>query len=133
MPRHDDKYSNTRLDVGHLSSMTRSRDLERVFSRYGRVQGVDMKNFFAFVDFGDPRDADDARYNLDGREVEGRHVTVEFAKGGPRGSWESSGQGQGPPTGPGRCFDCGLMVIGPEIAKLGMGRTSVSLVGKEVI
>ena len=36
MPRHDDKYSNTRLDVGHLSSMTRSRDLERVFSRYGR-------------------------------------------------------------------------------------------------
>ena len=32
-------------------------------------------------DFGDPRDADDARYNLDGREVEGRHVTVEFAKG----------------------------------------------------
>ncbi|KAL3024925.1 hypothetical protein AAZX31_04G151300 [Glycine max] len=36
MPRYDDKYDNTRLYVGHLSSRTHSRDLERAFSRYGR-------------------------------------------------------------------------------------------------
>ncbi|PIN08036.1 hypothetical protein CDL12_19381 [Handroanthus impetiginosus] len=37
MPRYEDRYgSNTRLYVGHLSSRTRSRDLERIFSRYGR-------------------------------------------------------------------------------------------------
>jgi len=36
MPRYDDKYGNTRLYVGRLSHNTRSRDLERVFSRYGR-------------------------------------------------------------------------------------------------
>jgi len=35
MPRYDDKY-NTRLYVGRLSHNTRSRDLERAFSRYGR-------------------------------------------------------------------------------------------------
>lgn len=32
-------------------------------------------------EFSDPRDADDARYNLDGREVDGSCIIVEFAKG----------------------------------------------------
>lgn len=37
MPRYDDRYgSKTRLYVGRLSTRTRSRDLERLFSRYGR-------------------------------------------------------------------------------------------------
>lgn len=36
MPRYDDRYGNTRLYVGRLASRTRSRDLERLFSRYGR-------------------------------------------------------------------------------------------------
>ncbi|KAG5083766.1 hypothetical protein AAZX31_19G161700 [Glycine max] len=106
MPRYDDKYGNTRLYVGRLSSRTRSRDLERVFSRYGRIRGVDMKNDFAFVEFSDPRDADDARYSLDGRDVEGSRIIVEFAKGGPRGSRENLGRGL--PPGSGRCFNCGI-------------------------
>ncbi|XP_027929979.1 serine/arginine-rich splicing factor RS2Z32-like isoform X1 [Vigna unguiculata] len=105
MPRYDDKY-NTRLYVGRLSHNTRSRDLERAFSRYGRVRGVDMKNDFAFVEFSDPRDAEDARYNLDGRDIEGSRIIVEFAKGGPRGSREYLGRG--PPPGSGRCFNCGI-------------------------
>ena len=32
-------------------------------------------------EFSDPRDADDARYNLDGRDFEGSRIIVEFAKG----------------------------------------------------
>ncbi|KAI4349240.1 hypothetical protein L6164_009855 [Bauhinia variegata] len=106
MPRHDDRYGNTRLYVGRLSSRTRSRDLERVFSRYGRIRDVDMKHDFAFVEFSDPRDADDARYSLDGRDVDGSRIIVEFAKGGPRGSREYLGRG--PPPGSGRCFNCGI-------------------------
>lgn len=34
-----------------------------------------------FQDFSDPRDADDARRYYDGREVDGRRIIVEFAKG----------------------------------------------------
>uniref|UniRef100_A0A7N0TLN8 Uncharacterized protein n=2 Tax=Kalanchoe fedtschenkoi TaxID=63787 RepID=A0A7N0TLN8_KALFE len=109
MPRYDDRYSATRLYVGHLSSRTRTRDLESIFGRYGRVRDVDMKRDFAFVDFSDHRDADDARYRLDGRELDGSRIIVEFARGAPRGPGGSREYlGRGPPPGSGRCFNCGL-------------------------
>ncbi|XP_073016504.1 serine/arginine-rich splicing factor RS2Z32-like isoform X1 [Primulina eburnea] len=110
MPREGDRYgSSARLYVGHLSSRTRSRDLEHIFSRYGRVRDVDLKRDYAFVEYSNPRDADDARYHLDGRDVDGRRITVEFAKGVPRGPGgvRESG-GRGPTPGSGRCFNCGV-------------------------
>ncbi|KAL1210865.1 Serine/arginine-rich splicing factor RS2Z32 [Cardamine amara subsp. amara] len=109
MPRYDDRHGSTRLYVGHLSSRTRTRDVERLFSKYGRVRDVDMKRDFAFVDFSDPRDADDARYRLDGRDFDGSRIVVEFAKGIPRGSGSREiSSSRGPPPGSGRCFNCGL-------------------------
>ncbi|CAL0299557.1 unnamed protein product [Lupinus luteus] len=59
MPHYDDKYANTRLYVV-----------------LPVLKGVD------------PRDADDARYYLDGRDIDGRRIIMEFAKGVPRGSRE---------------------------------------------
>ncbi|CAM0948602.1 unnamed protein product [Alopecurus aequalis] len=120
MPRYDerDRYAgSTRLYVGRLSSRTRTRDLEDLFGRYGRVRHVDMKHEFAFVEFSDARDADDARYNLDGRDFDGSRMIVEFAKGVPRGQGGSGSRdrggdreymGRGPPPGSGRCFNCGI-------------------------
>lgn len=110
MPRYEDRYgSTTRLYVGHLSSRTRTRDLEYTFGKYGRVRQVDMKRDYAFIDFSDPRDADDARHYLDGCEMDGHRIIVEFAKGVPRGSGGSRDYlGRGPPPGSGRCFNCGL-------------------------
>lgn len=37
--------------------------------------------FHVQQDFSDPRDADDARHYLDGRDIDGRRIIVEFAKG----------------------------------------------------
>ncbi|KAL0897155.1 hypothetical protein Bca101_081116 [Brassica carinata] len=43
IPRYDDRYSSNdrygdaRLYVGHLFSLTRERDLEHLFSKYGRT------------------------------------------------------------------------------------------------
>ncbi|KAF4372419.1 hypothetical protein F8388_027092 [Cannabis sativa] len=39
MPRYDDRYGGTRLYVGRLPSRVRGRDLEDLFSRYGRFFG----------------------------------------------------------------------------------------------
>ncbi|CAA7046258.1 unnamed protein product [Microthlaspi erraticum] len=109
MPRFDDRYGSTRLYVGRLSSRTRTRDLEHLFSRYGRVRDVDMKRDYAFVEFSDARDADDARYYLDGRDFDGSRITVEVSRGAPRGSRDSrDGSRGGPPPGSGRCFNCGV-------------------------
>ncbi|XP_022742361.1 serine/arginine-rich splicing factor RS2Z32-like isoform X1 [Durio zibethinus] len=109
MPRYDDRRGGTRLYVGHLSSRTRSRDLEDMFSRYGRIRDVDMKRDYAFVEFSDPRDADDARYALNGQDLDGSRIIVEFAKGVPRGPGGSRDYpGRGPTPGSGRCFNCGI-------------------------
>uniref|UniRef100_A0A0D9WC54 RRM domain-containing protein n=1 Tax=Leersia perrieri TaxID=77586 RepID=A0A0D9WC54_9ORYZ len=91
MPRYDDRYGSTRLYVGRLSSRTRSRDLEYLFSRYGRIREVELKRDYAFIEFSDARDADEARYNLDGRDVDGSRILVEFAKGVQIPIWISEG------------------------------------------
>ncbi|KAJ7528519.1 hypothetical protein O6H91_15G006700 [Diphasiastrum complanatum] len=108
MSRYDDHDAPTRLYVGRISKRTRSRDLEHLFSKYGRIREVDVKHDFAFVEFSDHRDADDARHYLDGREFEGNRIVVEFAR---RESRRSGGTreylGRGPPPGTGRCYNCG--------------------------
>eukprot|EP00249_Psilotum_nudum_P016712 c25958_g4_i4 orf=690-1466(+) len=73
-----------------------------------RVRDVDMKHDYAFVEFSDPRDADDARHYLNGRELDGTRIIVEFARRGPRGPGGSREYlGRGPAPGTGRCYNCG--------------------------
>ncbi|KAL5655618.1 hypothetical protein ACJX0J_034937, partial [Zea mays] len=80
-----------------------------VGQQYGRIREVELKRDYAFIEFSDHRDADEARYQLDGRDVDGSRIVVEFAKGVPRGSGGSREyMGRGPPPGTGRCFNCGV-------------------------
>ncbi|XP_009116042.1 serine/arginine-rich splicing factor RS2Z32 isoform X2 [Brassica rapa] len=85
------------------SSLSNDGPLDCTFHR---VRDVDMKRDYAFVEFSDPRDADDARYYLDGRDFDGSRITVEASRGAPRGSRDSGSRG--PPPGSGRCFNCGV-------------------------
>nr|CAB3464043.1 unnamed protein product [Digitaria exilis] len=45
------------------------------------LRKVNLKRDFGFVEFSDPRDADDARHDLDGRKLDGSRIVVEFARG----------------------------------------------------
>ncbi|KAL0276196.1 UNVERIFIED_CONTAM: hypothetical protein PYX00_003813 [Menopon gallinae] len=74
----------TRVFVGGLTYRVRERDLERFFRKYGRVKDISMKNGYAFVEFDDHRDADDAVYELNGKELLGERVIVEHARGTDR-------------------------------------------------
>jgi len=69
------------LWIGRIAPDTRSRDLEEVFGKYGRITRCDVKRGFAFVEFEDDRDGDDALKDLDGTEILGHRVVVEWAKG----------------------------------------------------
>nr|CAD7405192.1 unnamed protein product [Timema poppensis] len=94
----------TRVFVGGLTYRVRERDLEKFFRKYGRIKEVAMKNGFAFVEFDDYRDADDAVYELNGKELLGERVSVEKARGTPRGSdvWRGRSRSRGPPPPPRR-------------------------------
>ncbi|KAJ8924373.1 hypothetical protein NQ315_007169 [Exocentrus adspersus] len=97
----------TRVFVGGLTNKIRERDLEKFFRKYGRIKEVSMKNGYAFVEFDDHRDADDAVYELNGKELLGDRVTVERARGTPRGSdqWRGrDGGGGGGGGGGGRGY-----------------------------
>ncbi|KAG8182172.1 hypothetical protein JTE90_017123 [Oedothorax gibbosus] len=82
---------STRVYIGRLPYDCRERDIERFFKGFGRIQEILMKNGFAFVEFNDPRDADDAVYELNGKEILGMRVVLELARGPQhRGSGSSS-------------------------------------------
>ena len=75
----------TRVYIGRLPYDVRERDIEKFFKGFGRIREILMKDGFAFVEFNDHRDADDAVYDLNGKEIMGERVHVEFARGPSRG------------------------------------------------
>lgn len=70
----------TRVFIGRLSNSATERDVERFFKGYGKIHDIVFKTGFGFVEFDDPRDADDAVYDLNGRTLCGERVTIEHAR-----------------------------------------------------
>jgi len=83
--------SNTRVFIGRLNHRARESDVEKFFKGYGKLRDISLKNGYGFVQFDDARDAEDAVYELNNREICGERVTIEHAKGTPR----SGGGGRG--------------------------------------
>ncbi|XP_068453159.1 serine/arginine-rich splicing factor 6-like isoform X2 [Clinocottus analis] len=81
-----------RVYIGRLSYNVREKDIQRFFSGYGKLMEVDLKNGYGFVEFEDNRDADDAVYELNGKELCGERVIVENARG-PRRDRDGYGSG----------------------------------------
>ncbi|KAI7867353.1 hypothetical protein BDF14DRAFT_1802965 [Spinellus fusiger] len=84
----------TTLFVAGFGSRTRARDLAYEFERYGRLVRCDIpapKSFsskpYAFVEFEDPRDAEDAFNEMHGRRLDGYTISVQWARNAPSASW----------------------------------------------
>ncbi|XGW13718.1 hypothetical protein V3C99_000215 [Haemonchus contortus] len=80
----------TRVYVGNLPPDCREKDIEDIFAKYGKIRYVDIKGgrgpLYAFVEFEDSRDAEDAVHGRDGYDFDGSRIRVEFTRGaGPRG------------------------------------------------
>lgn len=71
----------TRVYLGRIPLDIKEREVEKFFKNYGTVKNVNIKTGFAFLEFDDKRDAEDAVYDLDGKEFLGGRVAVEIAKG----------------------------------------------------
>ncbi|XP_003739725.1 serine/arginine-rich splicing factor 1B [Galendromus occidentalis] len=94
--------AESRVYVGNLPPDIRTKDIEDLFHKYGKITFIDLKNRrgppFAFVEFEDPRDAEDAVSARDGYDYDGYKLRVEFPRGNsarPRGG---PSRGRGPPA-----------------------------------
>jgi len=84
--------SRYKLFVGHVNADARSKDLERFFRDHGfskSISEVVVKAGYGFVIFDDRRDADDAIFELNGKEFMNYKLQVEFAK--PNGRADDRG------------------------------------------
>ncbi|KAJ6794292.1 serine/arginine-rich splicing factor SR30-like [Iris pallida] len=106
MSRSSSKASRT-LYVGNLPGDIREREVEDLFYKYGPIVDIDLKipprpPGYAFVEFEDPYDAEDAIEGRDGYNFDGHRLRVELAHGGrsqssssDRHNSYSSGGGRG--------------------------------------
>ncbi|VDL42774.1 unnamed protein product [Hymenolepis diminuta] len=126
--------SSTKVYVGDLPRDASEKELARVFDRYGTVRNVWVARNppgFAFIEFDDPADAEDAVRDLDGtyvyffcfyyclyRVICGVRARVELSNGrtrpkpwlrGDRGrESDRRGDRRARPFDPNdRCFECG--------------------------
>ncbi len=95
----------TKLYIGRIADRVRERDLEDLFGKYGRIARLDMKVGFAFVEYDDKRDAEDAIKELDGYEFMGSRLYVDMAF--TQGELPHQRSGRKPIPGEGRCHRCG--------------------------
>ncbi|KAJ0110713.1 hypothetical protein Patl1_01004 [Pistacia atlantica] len=94
------------LYVGNLPGDIREREVEDLFYKYGPIAHIDLKipprpPGYAFIEFEEARDAEDAIRGRDGYDFDGHRLRVELAHGGrgrsssDRHSSYSSGRGRG--------------------------------------
>ncbi|KAK0137837.1 Serine/arginine-rich splicing factor 3 [Merluccius polli] len=91
---HRDCPLDCKVYVGNLGNNGNKTELERAFGYYGPLRSVWVARNppgFAFVEFEDPRDANDAVRELDGRTLCGSRVRVELSSG------EKRSRNRGPP------------------------------------
>lgn len=76
-----------KLYVGNLSFETTTRDLEKKFERYGKIvkaniayDGDKKSKGFGFIVYDHEDDAKEARSKLNGTDIRGRKINVDWAK-----------------------------------------------------
>lgn len=82
-----------RIYIGNLPNRADRHMVEELFRRFGRITEISIKRTisgspFAFVEFEDPRDAQDAIQERDGYKMDGSILRVEIpfaSRGGGRG------------------------------------------------
>lgn len=100
MSRYREWSLDCKVYVGNLGSGTAKHEIESAFGKYGPLRNVWVARNppgFAFVEFEDNRDAEDAVRALDGTRVCGSRVRVEMSHGRSR-----RGGGRRPPPPPQR-------------------------------
>lgn len=87
MSRHRDWDLHCKVYVGNLGNNASKNELEAAFAKYGPLKNVWVARNppgFAFIEFEDPRDAEDAVRHLDGTRMCGVRIRAEMSTGRSR-------------------------------------------------
>ncbi|XP_047525965.1 RNA-binding protein 1 isoform X1 [Pieris napi] len=87
MSRYREWDLSCKVYVGNLGTNASKYEIEKIFSKYGSIRNVWVARNppgFAFVEFEDPRDAEDAVRGLDGTRCCGTRIRVEMSNGRTR-------------------------------------------------
>lgn len=95
-PRHREWKIGCKVYIGNLPEGASKADIEGAFQKFGPLRNVWVARNppgFAFVEFEDGRDAEDACRQLDGTLIAGGRIKAEMSHGRTR-----RGRGGGPPS-----------------------------------
>jgi len=73
------KDRNTQIFIAKLASGIREKDLEYEFRKFGTIKNIQLKRGYAFIEYEDHKDAEDAIKEMDGRRIDGQRVVVQMA------------------------------------------------------
>lgn len=96
MGDRDNYQRGTRVYVGGLSNETKKEDLESEFEKFGKLNNVWVAfnpPGFAFVEFSNKIDAENACYNMNGTELLGGKLRVELSRNRGRGGYRGNSGG----------------------------------------
>jgi RNA recognition motif-containing protein len=68
------------LFIGNIAKTVTAKDLHAFFDKYGK-NAIDVKGNYAFVDFDQVRAAEQAKNALNGKQIGGKEVKVEWSRG----------------------------------------------------
>ena len=74
-----DTGGGRRVYVGNIDYAVAEAQLKEEFNQFGPITNIAYKQGFAFIDFDDTRDAQDAISKMSGAETWGRRLQVEFS------------------------------------------------------
>ncbi|CAK9299406.1 unnamed protein product [Gordionus sp. m RMFG-2023] len=103
MSRRRDRNRISSLYLRNLSYNTTIEDLRPMFVKFGPVKDIYIPRDyytkeargFAYIQYQDWRDAEDALYELNRVVIKGREVEIEFAQGDRKTPYEMKGRGRG--------------------------------------
>jgi hypothetical protein len=73
------KEKNPQIFIAKLSADVREKDLDYEFRRFGTIRNIQLKRGYAFIEYDDYKDAEDAIKEMDGRKFEGCRIVVQQA------------------------------------------------------
>ncbi|MFP6684737.1 MAG: RNA-binding protein [Polyangiaceae bacterium] len=95
--------STAKLFVGGLAWATDTPSLREAFESFGEIaeavvvteRDTGRSRGFGFVTFNEVKDAESAKTSMDGAELDGRNIRVDFAQERSRGGGGGGGRGGG--------------------------------------